>query len=169
MKLPLEYLVLYPSHFASTRISKVDFGLLFITFLLKDFHQVAFSINSNFEAPYYPFDPSPINFTVLQPAIGGGVRNEGFEAPIPGIYRFSFSAATAAWESGYWGYTEVAVLKNNKTIFAITDGSRQYSNNLGYTWIWKLDYRDVVSFFVKKNHLQCNSNSPITFTGERID
>ena len=85
------------------------------------------------------------------------------------MYRFSFSAVTAAWKSGYWGYTEVDVQKNNKTVFMISDGSRQYSNNLGYTWIWKLRFKETVSFYVKKNHLQANRYHPITFTGERID
>ena len=65
----------------------MDILIFKVPILFKDFHEVAFSIHSDFDASYYPWETDYINFTVLYPAMGGGVRNEGFEAPVSGIYR----------------------------------------------------------------------------------
>ena len=117
-----------------------------------------------------------ILFNYFDPSVGGGVSPYGFEAPHRGIYRFSFSASTASAASWLYYFiynvkTRVEVIRNDKTVFYISDYSSWYSdsvsNNLSHTWIWELRQGEKISFYID-GYLESGIHYPITFTGERI-
>ena len=108
-----------------------------------------------------------LHFNQVDINIGGGFGGKIFTAPISGIYKMTFSGASA-----YSKITETAiyVIKNGSKLFFISDGNDAENanrDNVSYTWMMTLVQGDELKLY-SVNYLRAYSAFPLTFTGQLI-
>ena len=107
------------------------------------------------------FDRAPIN-------VGGSMKplKGEFEAPVRGIYYFSFSSMTS---DQVMGTTGVYIYKNGAQFNVIYEshGNEKY-NNLNSSWMMRLDQGDEVKMKILQGKLFANVNIHLIWTGHLL-
>ena len=107
------------------------------------------------------FDRAPIN-------IGGSMKplKGEFEAPVRGIYYFSFSSMTS---DQVLGTTGVYIYKNGAQFNVIYEshGNKKY-NNLNSSWMMRLEQGDQVKMKILQGKLFANVNIHLLWTGHLL-
>ena len=110
-----------------------------------------------------------LTFDRVEIDIGSGFDGSSgiFKVPISGIYKMTFSGASAFNKNDP---TIIRIYKNGSYMFAIYDCNEAENadeNNVSYTWMMKLVNGDQLKLY-SDNYLYADANIPLTFTGELI-
>ena len=93
-----------------------------------------------------------------------------FRAPMGGLYRFSFTANSGAYQYGLRTY--VYMEKNGSVkLYAsdLNEDSWSHGNNIASIWIWELTEGDVVTLRTNGgSYLNASDMLPIIFTRELV-
>ena len=116
-----------------------------------------------------------ITYNHIEVNEGGGLNGESgkFNAPVAGIYAFSFSSLTAvkskSGDGNSWPYTTVGVFKDGRKQFTIDDANRGgRSNNIGSSWMFKLRKGEEVYLNVYEGKLRNSAFAYTQFSGHLL-
>ena len=127
----------------------------------KPFFTYGFCAGGTIGSGSLTFDRAPIN-------IGGSMKplRGEFEAPVRGIYYFSFSSMTSDQVEGTTG---VYIYKNGAQFNVIYEshGNKKY-NNLNSSWMMKLERGDQVKMKILQGKLFANVNIHLLWTGHLL-
>ena len=113
-----------------------------------------------------------ITYNVVGPNIGGGMNGPKgeFRAPIGGLYRFTFTANSGAYQYGIRTYVYAEKNGSVKLYTAdLNEASWGHGNNIAAIWVWELMEGDVVTIRTNTgSYLNASDMLPVIFTGELV-